>query len=615
MCGIVGLVRPGGLSAGDGKRVRRATEALEHRGPDASGVWIGSVAALGATRLSIRGGESGRQPLTIGRGPDGSAHMVFVFNGEIYDARNTATTTDTQTSSAADSDTAWFARHVGRHGADGLARVDGMFAFAAWEPARRRLLLARDRWGEKPLYWALTSGGGLAFASEPRALQGIDGIDWTVEATRVVPFLRHSYWPGVGTPWRGVRRLGPGRTLEWLDGEVRERIWWAPPATSFATLHRSPPIAEVRESLLAAVSSRLVGDRPIGVLLSGGLDSSLVAALAAKAGRRLPVWTVRWRERGWDEREHASQVSSHLGLKQHWVDFAPEELPAAVDSLVDAYGEPFGDESLLPTSAVIEAASSSVSVVLTGDGGDELFGGYQRYCWNGGDLGRYRDVFSACPRRTLRRLVCAELLGLEDQVDCGGVDRDERDERRWIDLHGYLSDDLLRKVDRAAGRVGVENRAPFLTRDVTTWALTLSARALWLDDEGKQPLRRLAEHFLPLSIVARAKRGFGVPLSPWFRGPLRDWVADRLLSGTLDRTAWFEKGSIETVLREHIAGEERSRVLFNLLVLAIWLEQEGGRGIASDRGGRAPSGGGNIIRRTEQDSGKREGSEPWIGQI
>nr|VFJ75887.1 MAG: asparagine synthase (glutamine-hydrolysing) [Candidatus Kentron sp. FW] len=574
MCGFVGIVRPGGLHPEDEEQVRRATRALAHRGPDAQGIWIGSHMALGVARLAVRGGQTAAQPLCVEGNGEMTPQAVLAFNGEIYDDSVSARGTDGyDVTNGSSADTRWLAAHLGAHGLDCLADIDGMFAFAYWQPGRRRLFLARDRWGEKPLYWTRLPEGGLAFGSEPGALIPVHGIDWAIEPRAVATFVGLGYWRGRGTPWSAVERLGAGQAIAWVDGVMNVTTWWSPQAETFATVTVPPDTLGIYWHLTSAVGSRLVGERPMGALLSGGLDSSLIVSLAADAGVRLPVWTVRWDNSGWDERVYAAAVGAHLGLEHRWVDFGPWDVPRRIEALVDAYGEPFGDESLLPTSAVLEAASSEVDVVLTGDGGDELFGGYDRYCWRPSAHVEYQDVFCACPRRVLHQVFVPEILDDEESLPLRSAGRNIRDQRRWIDLHGYLSDDLPRKMDRAAGRVGIENRAPFLARTLSRWAMTLSAEVLWWGDVGKQPLRALAAKLLPSEIVRRGKLGFGVPLSPWFRGPLRSWVRDRLLSGTLVATGWIESAGLERILQDHFDGREHSRALFNLLMLAIWLER------------------------------------------
>lgn len=588
MCGIVGIVRPGSVRAMDRAAIETGLRALISRGPDGQGAWIGSSAILGATRLAIRGGEAGAQPLSSGIGR--RAQAVLVFNGEIYSHR----TGNGDHESITGSDTAWLEGRLADSGVELLSEIDGMFALAHWNPTRRRLLLARDRWGEKPLYWAALRDGGLAFASVPSALLSFAEVDASLDEIRVTQFLKHSYWSGPGrTPWKGVNLLPPGGALEWLDGKLAEWLWWTPEPSGFARAGARADAGVLDGLLRTAVERRLTGDQPIGALLSGGLDSSLIVAVAKQLGRPLPVWTVRWQEEGWDESEHAREVSHHLGLDQHWVDVEASDLPRRLGTLVAAFGEPFADESLLPTSLVVEAASASVRVVLTGDGGDELFGGYERYTWPGDGQRDYSDVFSACPSTLLEQLVVPDLRPVAERPREGcsrgpSPSCSERDRRRWLDLQSYLPDDLLRKVDRAAGRVGVENRAPYLDSELSQWAMGLQSKALWRDGLGKAPLRDVGERYLPSRINRRAKKGFGVPLSLWFRGALQVWVTERLMSGTLDRTGWFRSGSLERLLNQHLAGAERSRVLFNLVVLAEWLEQQAS-GIC-EQGASAPSG-------------------------
>jgi asparagine synthase (glutamine-hydrolysing) len=369
-----------------------------------------------------------------------------------------------------------------------------------------------------------------------------------------------------------VRKLRPGARLTWTPDGVSLVGWRAsPPREDIAD-----PIdaaRTLRRRLADAVSACTASDRPIGVLLSGGLDSSAVTALCGL--RPLPAWSIRWAEPSWDESAHAATAARAAGATHHLVDCGPADLVERLDALVDAADEPLADESLLPTAMVCEAARAEVAVVLTGDGADELFGGYARYRWKGSDVD-YLDVFAAGRRSVLGRLL-PHVEALDDWPlarldECAGASPIAR--RRWLDLHGYLPDQVLAKLDRVSMRVGLEARAPFLAPAVSLSALSLAPSLLVRDGLAKAVLRDAMAADLAASTLARPKQGFGVPTSPWFRGPLKKWVAARLASGALETLPGLAMDAVRAVVREHCEGQaDHARPLFGLLWLESWLRR------------------------------------------
>lgn len=564
MCGIVGVVRRA-PHPDDVRAVAAGVQALAPRGPDASAVVRAGAAVLGVARLAIRGGAAGEQPMSIS-GAAGAS--VLAWNGEVYAACDRAATLAPD-----ESDTAWLLRALMTHGLAALDGIHAMYALAWWSPARSTLVLARDDFGQKPLYVAALPEGGVAFASEPKALRVIAGIDWSIDHYALHLLLRHGFVPGERTGWCGVRKLRPGARLTWTPDGL---AWTAGRRVMPSSAMTAPDdaVEALRAALRAAVDECLPG-RPVGVLLSGGIDSSAISALS---GPVLPAWTIRWDERAWDESAHACEVAASRGMPHTLVDCGVADLAARFDALVAAADEPLADESLLPTAVVCEAARRQVDVVLGGDGADELFGGYARYGWEGDDAA-YIDTFAASPWAALSRL----LPGVEDLDDWPVRRLDEvRDaprlhRRRWLDLHGYLPDQVLAKVDRMSMRSGLEARAPFLSPRVAGIGLGLAPSLLVGPTGGKAILRAALAGWLPAATLSRAKMGFGVPTDPWFRGPLRAWVGRRLSSGVLEAIDALSMDGVRALYREHVEGRGHfARSLFGLLCLEAWLRRERG---------------------------------------
>ena len=577
MCGIAGVVGPTASAAERRRCAERALALLRHRGPDGAGIYLDDVAVLGAVRLTIRAAGEGRQPV---RTSDGS---VLVFNGEIYGIdRLSARLRSAGVATTSRSDSVILGEAVVRWGTEILPDLDGMFAFALWNPFERVLLLARDRWGEKPLYTALLPNGGLAFASEPQAIRPWPGVDWTLDESALTLFLAHSYIPGRQTGWQGVEKFRPGECWRWSPAGLTCRKYAAP--SSVPASDAAPPLGDhvsmVRTAIEHTVGERLVSDFPVGLLLSGGIDSSTVAAVATEKVGPLPAWTVAWKDQEYDESVHARRVAEHLRLPHNVVQVEPDDVLAHLDDLLDGYGEPFGDESLIPTGLICRAAAAEVRVLLSGDGGDEMFGGYDRYFWRSSTIEEYLDTFCAARSSLLVSLLAdreaaasvhavhARLAATQPQ-SCG-----YREIRRRLDFNTYLPDDILTKVDRASMRASIEVRPPILGLAVGELAMTLPPARLWESRSVKSLLKESVVDLLPPEIVNRRKQGFGVPLARWFRGPLKGWLRDRLLGGALRAAGFFKDGMIGRVLLEHQAGRNHARLLFNLIVLDHWLRRE-----------------------------------------
>jgi asparagine synthase (glutamine-hydrolysing) len=609
MCGICGIVSPSGADPG---RLAAMSATLVHRGPDSDGAHVEGPVGLAARRLSIIDLETGDQPIAS---EDGS--VIVVQNGELYDYREHRRRLETQGHVFRTSgDTEVLAHLYEQHG-DGFAeRLRGMFAAAVWDARRRRLVLARDRFGIKPLYYRVADGG-LQFASELRALPRGE-----VDLDALEAFLAFNSVPAPLTIFRDVRKLPPGHLLVWEDGDVRLSRYARPAPVGRDAVRREPEKAlaeELRERLRDSVRAHLVADVPVGVLLSGGVDSALLAAFAAEAsGEAVRTFTIGFRERSFDETADARLVAERYGTRHRELVLEPDAallLPA----LADAFDEPFADSSALPTYLVSELAAQDVKVALSGEGGDELFGGYHTYAADllaqrTGPVARLaRPLVERLPVSTsrasvdyrLKRFVRAahlpplerhhgwkeifapdaraELTGRGSAFDPVDLLRARFAETEGaellarlqdVDLGTYLVDDLLVKTDRASMAHSLEARVPFLDTAVTDLALALPTGAKVRGFRKKRLLRRAAGPLLPREIVHGRKRGFSIPAAAWLRGELEPFARDVLAADTLRRQGYLRPEAVAKVLDDHVAGrEDLSRQLWGLLAFTLWHER------------------------------------------
>jgi asparagine synthase (glutamine-hydrolysing) len=609
MCGICGIASRGG--AVDPGRLEAMSATLVHRGPDADGSFLDDGVALAARRLSIIDLEHGDQPLA---NEDGS--VVVVQNGEIYN--HEALHAELERAGhrfATRCDTEVLAHAYEEWGERFPERLRGMFALALWDARRRRLLLARDRFGIKPLYWS-AENGELLFASELRAFPRGE-----VDLDALEAFLAFNAVPHPLSIFRGVGKLEPGDLLVWEDGRVRiERFARPAPAPADGLRRESAEelAAELRDRLRDSVRAHLVSDVPVGVLLSGGVDSGLLAALAAQeTSAPVRTFSIGFEEGSFDETADARLVAERYGTEHHELVLRPDAaqlLPA----LAEAFDEPFADSSALPTYLVSELAARDVKVALSGEGGDELFAGYYTYA---ADLLALRTAPLARLARPLverlpssdRRLsfdykakrfvraahlpplerhhgwkeifsadARAELTGRSTSFDPVDLLRGRFAETDGAELLARLQDvdlgvlmvaDQLTKTDRASMAHSLEARVPFCDPAVAELALALPRRLRVRGLAKKVLLRKAAEPLLPAEIVRGKKRGFSIPAAAWLRGELEPFARDVLAPETLRRQGFFEPRAVTRLLDDHVAGrEDVSRQLWGLLSFTLWHE-------------------------------------------
>jgi asparagine synthase (glutamine-hydrolysing) len=622
MCGIAGCA--GNVSSGwthgsetakrDRALVRRMCAAIRHRGPDDEGIHVEAGVAIGMRRLSIIDVATGQQPIA---NEDGTVRVVF--NGEIYNyeaLRADLEARGHRFSTASDTETIVHAYE--EWGEDAFAKLRGMFAIALWDRRRGALLLARDRVGIKPLHYSV-AGGRLYFGSEIKSILVRDESPPALNLEALDHYLSFLYTPRDATIFAGIHKLPPGHVLRWQDGALQLRQFWQLPADELAAVTEAEAIERLRSVLRDAVRSHLMSEVPLGAFLSGGVDSSLVVGLAAEASSRpVRTFSIGFGEPQYDELEHARLVARHFGTDHHEFVVTPDAL-GILDDVITAFDEPFGDSSAIPTWYVSELARRHVTVVLSGDGGDELFGGYDRYLphpriasfdrWVGpGSRAVAAVVWPRLPhgargKNFLRRVARDNhgryldqigyfqpdekeaLLTADVRQQLGEADAEEQLSRHFrrfralpwdgqmmhFDFETYLPEDILVKVDRMSMAHSIESRVPLLDNEVVEYAARLPAAVKIRNGRRKHILKEAASGLVPSQILDRRKQGFGVPIDVWFRTSPRDLFADVLLSPRARQRGYFETRFIERLVREHATGRrDHAARLWALLVFELW---------------------------------------------
>ena len=593
---------------------------MTHRGPDDEGAFVDRATgvALGARRLSIIDVEGGHQPLS---NEDGTVWAAL--NGEIYnhpalrrrllEAGHTLQT---------GSDTEVLVHLYEDLGDQLVHALEGMYAFAIWDTRRRRLVVARDRFGEKPLFYSVR-GGVLTFASELTTLLAGDSVPAELDPGAVDAFFVFGYVPGDEAIVRGVRELPPGHFMAW-DTETKAvavHPYWHPPAPA-------PPPAEPFDHLVAeagrllesSVASRMIADVPLGVFLSGGVDSSLIASIAASvSSHRVKTFTVGYDVGDVGETSEARRVADAIGADHHELRLTEEDVGRRLPHLFGRLDQPLADQALVPLHALSEFARNEVTVAVGGEGADELFGGYPRYRWIaratrveravpslpargastlaralplGGRQGRLADLLAPVPmlERHLdwvtdrRRHVRAELYGpalrallasdgvvLRVEAALNGHPRDDAAATLMqLDRAQWLPDDVLMKADRAGMLASLEIRTPFLQRELSEFAASLPPAIHMRGGTGKAILRALLARHAP--VEQRRKTAFRVPAPQWLRGPLAPLLEAQLSGGRAYEEGWFDRDAVRRVAREHGGGRDRSAVLWPVLAFGLWLD-------------------------------------------
>ncbi|PYP00058.1 MAG: asparagine synthase (glutamine-hydrolyzing) [Gemmatimonadetes bacterium] len=601
MCGIFGAVSLSGAPLRHPDCMSAMAVALAHRGPDGERIVGHERARLGARRLAIMDLTTGDQPF---QSPDGSIWMIC--NGEIYNApelRREYTLASYPFRSTGDIET--IVPLYERFGADGLGRLEGMFGLAVWDDRHARLVLARDRAGEKPLFWTQVNGE-LRFASEIQALLAYPDQARRVNPAAAALYGALGYVPAPHTMLDGISKLAPAHLLVADRKGLTVRRYWDPAAVAARPSRLDSPTT-LRDVLLRAVERELMSDVPVGVFTSGGLDSSLLAAAAARvmAGERIHTYAVKFVEPGYDESPQAEAVTHHIRTIHHVVTADDRALARAFEHITRSLAEPVGDPAILPTLLLAEAAREHVKVVLSGEGADELFGGYPTYLGHKA-AGLYRRIPGRAALRWLvdrlptstgkvtlefllkqfvagaelplveRHLTWFGALGPDALVLAWAVGllkdfptAPPLNRVSWLDFLTYLPDNLLVKVDRGTMLASIEARAPYLDREVMELALPAPAALKVRGFTTKAILKEAARGLVPEAVIRRKKRGLSVPVARWLNGGLRSLV-DRYLAAP----RLFPAASTARLLADHRAGaRNNARKLWPMLMAELWAER------------------------------------------
>jgi asparagine synthase (glutamine-hydrolysing) len=620
MCGIAGfvdVVESSGSAAADRARVEAMCDVMRHRGPDDAGIHVARGVGLGMRRLSIIDLSTGHQPIH-----NEDRTVSVVFNGEIYNYRELRDTLTArghafQTSS----DTETIVHGYEEWGEAVFSRLRGMFAIAIWDSRTRTLLVGRDRPGIKPLYYA-EAGGRLFFGSEAKCLLANPEIDRALDPAALDHYLAYLYTPRDRAIFRDMRKLPPGHFLKVSHGRVELQRYWSFPAAATFTGSEQDALDALEQTLSAAVASHMISDVPLGAFLSGGIDSTVVVALMARAsGQKVKTFSIGFDEPAFDELPHARRVAEFLGTDHHEFVVRPDAL-AILDRLTWHFDEPFGDASAIPTWYVSQMAREHVTVVLSGDGGDELFGGYDRYLPHPrverfdrrmAGVGRaiaaatWRSLPHGMRGKNFLRHVARDAQGrFLDSITMYHADEREAllsgDVRSalngWnteayfgapferlaslplaaqmmaFDFETYLPEDCLTKIDRMSMAHSIESRVPLLDHHVIEFAASLPPGLKIRGGGLKYLLKQLAFTLVPRAMLDRPKQGFAVPVNHWFRGSLREAFGDILGSPVTRQRGYFDYTFVDRILAEHVSGKrDHALRLWQLLVFELWNRQ------------------------------------------
>ena len=647
MCGIAGFIDPRGFSDLDANRVGKAmATALQHRGPDGWGVWTdpASCVVLSHIRLAIIDlTHSADQPMS-----SASGRYTLCFNGEVYNHLELRKELESMRMSPrwrGTSDTETVLAVIEAFGFESaLAKFVGMFAFAIWDAKRKKLFLARDRMGEKPLYYG-QNGPILVFSSELKALRAHPEFKPCISREAITMFLRYSCVPQPYSIYEGISKLPPGHFVE-LATHAKPICYWSLREHVTSGVRQPLCIPEERalstleKALQDAVKKQMQADVPLGAFLSGGVDSSLIVALMQEqSSRPIKTFSIGFEDQKFNEAPFAKRVANHIGTDHSELYVSASEARGVIPNLPKIYDEPFSDSSQIPTFLVSQMAKEHVTVALSGDGGDELFGGYNRYTWGNRFLSKmsllprqvrqftasaltiippmYWDrligpIFTVAPRKYRHTNLGEKIHKLASLTSVSGVDELYRafvsnwehpesvvrvgaepdvignlvneelsglsfvERMMYFDACIYLPEDILVKVDRSAMSVSLETRVPFLDHRVFDLAWRMPLHLKIRDGVGKWCLRELLYRRVPQEMIERPKMGFAVPIGDWLRGPLRDWAETLLDKGRLSSAGYFNVTEIESKWQEHLSGKRNWHYhLWDILMFESWRDEAG----------------------------------------
>ncbi len=624
MCGIVGIINNGSRSV-DRAVLERMNDAIVHRGPDDDGFYVRENVGLAMRRLSIIDLAGGKQPIH-----NADKTKWIVFNGEIYNYRELREDLEKRGHNFyTNSDTEAIIHLYDEYGVDCLTHLRGMFALAIWDETEKELFIARDRVGKKPLLYSHRSNGDLIFGSEFRALLENKVIGREVDAEAIDAYLSYLCVPAPMTAFKEIRKLEPGHWLKWKNGEIKMQRYWLPDFAKKIKISEEDAIEETTRILRESTKMRMISEVPLGAFLSGGVDSSIVVALMAQeSSQPVKTFSIGFEEQDFSELKYAKRVAEHVGAEYHEFIVRPNALEV-LPTLIEHYGEPYADSSAIPTYYVAKETRKHVTVALNGDGGDESFAGYERYAamkiaeylygFPGGALrkvaetstsflpsselkkSRIRDAkrfFQAAklPKNeryfrwmsTFNRDAKAGLYTKDFANNISGNDPMDLLEQWFAKANGagvldstlltdqmtYLPNDLLVKVDIATMANSLEGRSPFLDHTLIEFAASLPEDLKMRHFETKSLLKKVAARLVPNEVIYRRKMGFGVPVGKWFRGEMKEFVREVLLSETSLSRGIIKPEMIERHVSEHTNGErDHAFQLWTLLMLELWFQR------------------------------------------
>ena len=632
MCGIAGWakLKSDNLAQDGGEAILHAMcEQMKHRGPDSEGLWLDDSVALGMRRLSIIDLHTGEQPVY-----SEDKSIVVVMNGELYNFREVRAELEKRGHAfETQTDTEILPHLYEEYGEAMLEHINGMFAFALWDTRKEKLIIARDRFGEKPLYYGIFDNK-LIFASEPKVLLANPAVKTEINTDALRQYLSFDYVPAPHSIYKNVYKLPAAHLLILEKGEFRTRRYWN---LSFqkedfpTTFERS--VEELRELLADAVKMRLVSDVPLGILLSGGVDSSAVAAFAAQfSTEKVKTFSIGFEEDSFDESKFARQVATHLGTEHYEDKLSVEKAADLITEIGGWLDEPLSDGSLLPTLLLSRFVRKHVTVALGGDGGDEIFAGYPMYY--GHKMARVYEqlpqflrsgviepIVNSLPVSSsnlsfdykAKRFVAASKydvvmrhhswfgsFSIDEQnkllnkdilaTTSGDIYRDANDllkltdakneieQMQFLDMNFYMAEDILTKVDRASMAVSLEVRAPFLDPRIAQFAASIPLEYKLKGNKGKYILKKAVAPFLPKNILQRPKKGFGIPIADWLKNRLNPLMHDLLAPEKLKKQGLFNTDFVQKIIKEHETNyASHHKQLWTLLVFQLWFDNFSGK--------------------------------------
>jgi asparagine synthase (glutamine-hydrolysing) len=607
MCGITGGSGP---SAPQQLLLDAQLKSIEHRGPDDSGTYINNGIGIGMCRLAIVEVSTGKQPAT-----DASEQIHIVWNGEIYNYRELRTELEGRGVHCRDSSESEVVINLYlEFGLDFISKLNGMFAIAIHDARDNSLHLIRDRMGKKPLWISQLSDGTLFFASEVRALM-LARPDRTLRTDMIAEVMQYGYINSPKSAFNEIHQVPPASVTSWRNGQIQTSTYWAVDFETKVTIPYEEALETTKELIEAAVSRRLISERPLGSFLSGGYDSTVVTAYMTKLMKeKVQTYSVGFHSEAFNEAHYAKQVASFLGTNHHEEILSPD--PALVlENISQVLDQPFADSSVVPTYLLAKFARENMIVALGGDGGDEVFGGYDRYLATpalqalnpflglaqrgvnfagrksfsnsrkiirvGSQLSpksslanRYSSILSLTQAHELITLLSPNIYSKRAEIDYVDQFQSGRlpsfDRMIRSDFASYLPGDLLAKVDMATMANSLELRSPLLDVNVVEWGVSLPRKYKIKGLETKRILKDVARSLVPAELINRPKMGFGIPRAEWLRAGMKDMMVDTLTDATALQRGWFIPTEVRRVITSHMAGEDKDNLLWPMLMLELW---------------------------------------------